>query len=539
MNRLEFTHIEERTLVHALRRQAEAIGDVTYLRRDEERLTFSEVERKTNALAAGLKDLGVRPGDRVALYMKTKLEMILSAFAINKLGAVWVPLNTDYKGRWLEDLVNLCRVKVLITDAAMLPRLEEVADQISYDQLVVVGTRAEARSASRPAGRFADLLRYPEAAHDISGVGYGDTSAILWTSGTTGKSKGVMQPHNMWLWKAGSYKEAFRSRPGDVIYDVMPTYNSAAWGTNIFRALIDGITCACDPEFSVSRFWDRIRHYGATQTFTLGAMHIFLWQAPPRPDDADNPLREATMVPMPEHLIGPFRERFGIETISQRFGQSEISLLFHRLNAEDGGKPNSLGVPYPGGAEVRLLDDNGQEVPAGVVGEICARPREPFTMFNGYFDNPEATRETYFGDWYRTGDLGLRDEDGDYFFVDRKRDAIRYKGRNISTLEVEAVVRQHPAVADVAAFGVRSEALSAESELKLDVIIKPDAELSFDALARFINDNAPYYFVPRYIEFVDELPYTPTRKVQKFQLREKGVTAAAWDRDRSGFVVRR
>jgi crotonobetaine/carnitine-CoA ligase len=550
MNRLNLSDIHNRTLVHALRLQAERAGDQVFLRRDEERVSFEEAERRSNALAHGLKSLGVRRGDRVALFMKSGIEIVLFALAINKLGAVWTPINTDYKGIWLEEILNACKVRVIVTDRAMIGRLAEVIDRVRHEHVVLDDSRGTGTSAPSlaapppmrlpaviPAGA---LFEFPATGHDLGAIGYGDTAAILWTSGTTGKSKGVMQPHNIWIVSAESYETSYQSRTGDVVYSIMPLYNSGGWGTNVFRALVEGITCAFDPEFSVSRFWERIRYYGATQTFTLGAMHMFLWQAPPRADDADNPLRAATMVPMPESLIDPFRERFGIELISQRFGQSEANPVLCRLSGRGRRwKPNELGEPYPGGLAVELRDEDGHEVAAGEIGEFCVKPSRPFQLFNGYFDNEEATRREFIGEWYRMGDLGVRDRDGSYYFVDRKRDAVRYKGRNISSLEVENAVRGHPAVADVAAFGVVSKELSTESELKINVVLKPGASLTAEELCRYINDSAPYYFVPRFVEFVAALPYTPTNKVQKFLLRQRGLTESTWDLAESNFIVRR
>jgi crotonobetaine/carnitine-CoA ligase len=274
-------------------------------------------------------------------------------------------------------------------------------------------------------------------------------------------------------------------------------------------------------------------------TFTLGAMHIFLWQAPRRDDDADNPIREASMIPMPAELVAPFRERFGIDRIDQGYGQSEVMGIFAR--ADDGTrswKPNSLGEVVPG-IELALLDDADLPVAPGEVGEFCVRPTEPNMIFNGYFNNPEATLRSFSNLWYHTGDLGRCDEDGEYFFVDRKADFIRFKGRNVSSFAVEASVGAHPAVAQAAAHGVVSEQLEHEAEIKICVVLKPDAQASAEELARFVNDNAPYFFVPRYVEFVDSLPQTPTGRVQKFKLRERGVTPATWDAQEAGFKVQR
>jgi crotonobetaine/carnitine-CoA ligase len=199
-------------------------------------------------------------------------------------------------------------------------------------------------------------------------------------------------------------------------------------------------------------------------------------------------------------------------------------------------KANSLGEPASG-IEVKLLDDRDFEVGPGAVGEFCIRPTEPYTIFNGYFQDPEATVRAWSNLWYHSGDLGRRDEDGEYFFVDRKKDFIRYKGRNISSFQVEAAFMAHPAVAQCAAHAVTSEEL--EAELKLCVVLKPGQRATPEELCRFVNDTAPYFFVPRYLELMSALPATPTGRVQKYRLRERGVTPETWDARRAGFVVKR
>jgi crotonobetaine/carnitine-CoA ligase len=314
---------------------------------------------------------------------------------------------------------------------------------------------------------------------------------------------------------------------------------SAAWVGILYPALIAGIPVGLDAHFSVTDFWDRTRSYGATHMFTMGAMHIFLWQAPPRPDDRDNPVRVASVTPMPERILEPFKERFGIEVAAQGYGQSEIMGLTSRV--DDGTrrwKPNSAGMAQPG-LDVRLLDDEDIEVPVGEVGELCVRPEAPYMLFNGYFRDPEATLVAIRNLWYHTGDLGRRDEDGEFSFFDRKADYVRYKGRNISSFAVEAVVNAHPAVSESAAYGVESAELESEAEIKLDVVLEAGQELRPEELASFVNENAPYFFVPRYIEFVKQLPHTPTGRIRKFQLRERGVTEETWDREAAGFAVKR
>ena len=347
-----------------------------------------------------------------------------------------------------------------------------------------------------------------------------------------------MQSHNVWVRGALSGARNSGTRDDDVMYCCLPMYNSAAWVANIYRALVTGLPVGVDADFSASAFWDRCRHYGATQIFTMGAMHMFLWQAPEGPGDRDHAVRHASMIPLPEALIDGFKQRFGLATIDQGYGQSELMGLMHRADDGTHWKPNSLGRPLPG-IEVALLGEDDREVATGDVGEFCARPAEPYLIFNGYFNAPEATLASFRNLWYHTGDLGRRDADGDYYFVDRKADFIRHKARNISSFEVEAAATAHPAVAACAAHGVATAQLESEAELKVAVVLQAGESLTAEDLARFINDNAPYFFVPRYIEFVAELPSTPTGRVQKFKLRERGVTPETWDAEAAGFEVRR
>jgi crotonobetaine/carnitine-CoA ligase len=542
MNILPLDDISDRTLGRILTLQAQQIPDAPCYLVDDRVYSFTETNRRVNRYAAGLASLGVKQGDRVVIFMRSCVEFIFMAFASNKLGAIWVPINADYKGTWLAEAITESKGKILVTDTDKLPRVQESLPEGAYGTLIVKSI--DSATVPLNATALSSFDKLSDAEPPAIPIYYGDTSAILWTSGTTGKSKGVLQPHNVWINAAESAKDYFEIRPGDVIYNCLPLYNTGAWITHIFRALIVGLPVALDEHFSASHFWDRIKHYKATETTTLGAMHMFLWNLPETPDDARTTLRNANIIPLAPHLVKPFMKRFGLERIQKGYGQSEAALIMRC--SEDGvkqWKPNSLGTMAPG-VDVTIRDDNGKECAPGVAGEFCLKPTRPYAIFNGYFENPEATAKAYHrndpqGDWYRTGDLGIRDADGDFFFVDRKSDFIRDKGRNISSLQVEAQVMQHPAVAAVACFGIPSEHIQNEAELKIDVILKPGMKATHEELARFINDNAPYFFVPRYIEFVKELPYTPTNKVQKYKLREKGVTPATWDRTKTQFVLKK
>lgn len=536
MNKLDLTDTRDRTLGKILQLQAAQNGETEFLITDDQRISFAEAERITNRLASGLKARGIEAGDRIGIYMGNRPEVVLLALAVNKLGAIWVPINTDYKGEWLLDTLLCSRCKMLVTDEPLQFRLAEIQDQVNEVQLLLLGDTTSSPLISPYS--YEELLASEPLRADYSVMDYGDTCAILWTSGTTGKSKGVMQSHNSWVRAIvqGSSVQ-YNSGEGDIIYCVLPLFNAAAWTTCILRALIEGIGCVIEARFSVTQFLARVKVFGATQTFAVGAMGVFLLDSPERGDDVNTPLTTAQVVPMPPDLWSKFEKRFGLRLLRSGLGQSECLLILTQLVDRDDVPVYALGFPQPD-TDIRLFDDAGVEVADGEVGEVCIKPLAPHILFNGYFDSPQATADAYRGEWYKTGDMGRKDpETGAFFFVDRKKDALRFAGRNISTLEVESVVRRHPAVQDVAAFGIPSEEVESEHELKLNIILREGQSPSCEDICAFINENAPHYFVPRYMEFVDSLPYTPTNKVQKFKLREAGVNSSTWDIKQSDYRV--
>ena len=538
MNKLDLSNTADRTFPLILRQQAKQNGDAAFLVTDSTRISFAQADTLSDCLAAGLQGLGIGKGDIVSLFLGNRPEMVLLALAINKLGAIWTPINGDYKGQWLLDNLQMSRSKILITDDQFQGRIVEIEDQLSIETIVLLGDM-EASGLMRPVD-YQLLLDQQPAVLDYADLHYGDNCSILWTSGTTGKSKGVLQSYNCWIRPiVDGCSVQYGSQPGDSIYCVLPLFHTAAWTTSVYRALIEGIPCIIEPRFSVTNFWQRIKHFGATQTFLLGAMGAFLLNAPERDDDSDTPLRRAQIVPLAPKQWPIFEQRFALQLVRTGLGQSECQLIMTQLENREDVPVYALGFPIAD-TTIQLLDDDGNEVAIGEVGEICIKPLQPHVLFNGYFDNPKATAEAYFGDFYRTGDLAKQDPaSGAYFYADRKKDALRFAGRNISTLEVEGIVRRYTTVQDVAAFGIPSEEVESEQELKLNIVLKEGSTDTAEAICDFINDNAPHYFVPRYLEFVESLPYTPTNKVQKFKLRDQGVNEHTWDLKKSDYVVRK
>jgi crotonobetaine/carnitine-CoA ligase len=537
MNPLQLDNAADRHLSRILELQAAQNGATEFLISDHLRVTYAEADDITARLAAGFADMGVARGDRVCMFMSNVPELVLLCLALNKLGAVWVPVCTDYKGEWLLDAIERSCAVALVTDQKHLPDILAIKGALGKAQLILLDGGPDDWPGALS---YTQLLNNTPYLFDYTEHDYGDTCAILWTSGTTGRSKGVMQAHNNWIRSTllGTSLQ-YTTRLNDIVYCVLPLYNSGAWLTCIVRAMIAGIGCVIEEKFSVSQFMDRIKHFNATQTFAVGAMGVFLMNSPEREDDVDTPLREAAIAPMPPELWEKFEKRFGVRLNRSGLGQSECLLHLNQEHTDIELPTYCLGFPPPD-VDVRLFDDDGREVPDGEAGEVCVRPLAPHILFNGYFNDPQATADAFREAWFLTGDMARKDpHTGAFYFVDRKKDAIRFAGRNISTLEVENVVRRHEAVADVAAFGIPSAEIASEDELKLNIVLARGASITPEKICAFINDIAPHFFVPRYMEFVETLPYTPTNKIQKFLLRQQGLNETTWDLKKSTYKVKK
>ena len=533
MYRLTLTDIEDRVLGRLLPAQAEHNGDAPWLMAGDERCTFAEGHARVEALAAGLTGLGVGRGDLVALMLENSLDYVFLVLALVRLGAVHVPINTAFKGEYLRRLLEHAEPRTVVVDEALGERLSPELGGLPVERVVVRG----AADAVDLAGKVHSVeeLRHSGGPVPEADIAASDTVAILYTSGTTGRAKGAMQSHHYWITATEAMAAGRHIRAGDVFHLCTPMFHAGAWLLNLYPSLLYGLPVGIESWFSVSEYWDSVRRYGATQLFTLGAMHMWLWNQPPAAGDADQPGRVWTAVPLPGALWEPFKERYGLEGVFSAYGQTEI-MPAATADIRRTAKPGSAGWAQPN-LELRVVDEHDREVPAGEPGELVVRPRTPESMFSGYYKMPDETLAAFRNLWYHTGDLVRIDADGELFFVDRKADYLRRRGENISSLEVEEIIRRHPAVADVAVHGV--PAADGEDEVKACVVARPDMALDPEELAAFCAANLPYFAVPRYLEVLDDLPRTPTGRVQKFLLRERGVTEATWDRVEAGFEVAR
>jgi carnitine-CoA ligase len=493
-------------------------------------------------LAGGLRGLGVQPSNRVLIMLPNSMEIVLAWLSTNLLEAVEVPINIHYKESWLVHEVNDCEAHLAIVHEQYLERFIQVVDQLEHltDFVVVGGDEGTAHQemdkkwSMHAWGELenAGAIDKPVETH------YYDTAAIMYTSGTTGPSKGVVVPYGVGGIFAQGVIDTAELTSDDVNYVVHPLFHANAQFMQILPSLLVGARISLWPGFSASRWLDQVRATGATITNTLGVMCNFIHSQPVREDDADNPLRAMITLPAPSDIAEDFERRFGVKCL-EGYGMTEIGVVTYRRLEE----PLRLGSA--GRAlewfDVRVVDPETDEpLPPGEVGEIVVRPKATGIMMKEYNNVPAKTVEAWRNLWFHTGDAGEMDEEGYLYFRDRVKDVIRRRGENISSFSIESVANTHPAVDESAAIAVPAEhGVGAEDEVKLCVVLKHGEDLDPAELHAYCAQRMPYFAVPRYIEYVAEIPKTANEKVRKNVLREQGITPNTWDREAAGIQVRK
>ena len=357
--------------------------------------------------------------------------------------------------------------------------------------------------------------------------------AVMYTSGTTGPSKGGTVTHAHAYEYAYGVSEMLELQEDDVYYAPLPLFHLAGQFAVVYCSCIAGATAVLPGAFSATQFWQDVKHHGATTSFLLGAMANFLYQQEPAPDDADNSLERVLMVPLiPE--VEDFKGRFDC-LVSTTWGGTEMNCPTR--SGFDLVDNKSCGRVSEDRYEVRIVDEDDKELPAGVPGEALVRTKEPWIMSNGYWNHPEWTVHAWRNQWFHTGDMLMRSEEGNLYFVDRAKDAIRRRGENISSMEVENEINAHPDVVECAVVPV--EATETEQEVMAVIVVKDGCEIDHEQLIRFLEPRMAYFMVPRFIDTIDALPKTPTGKIQKFELRDAGVTDTTWDREAAGVKLKR
>jgi carnitine-CoA ligase len=524
--------IEERTLYRAYERvlaeRPDAIAQIT----PEMSYTFTQSHERALRVSGSLRHMGHSPGDPVAWLLGNHADAIHVWMGIGLAGMIEVPVNTALKAGFLAHVLNDSQVQTLIVEAKYVQHILEIAADLQHLKNLVV--RADSDSAIQSNNSFVVLplaaaFEGPPAAP--TRVQASDLLAYMYTSGTTGAAKGVMIPHAQ-AYTHASQEDCAWPNVGDDdrIFCPLPLFHAAGQFYGTYSSVVHQIACLVEPAFSVSRYWSSVRQHNITCGTLMGSMAEMILQQPAQPDDADNPLRNLLLSPFPSDVHG-FCRRFGVSATAG-YGMTEIGYI--ATNSEPAalqGPPHTnvgseSGLPRDE-FEVKVVDASGNPVPVGEIGELWVRPEHRELITAGYLHQPQLTSEAIVDGWMHTGDAFRLDNDGRLYFIDRMKDTLRRRGENISSSEVEAVFNSHPAVRESAIVGVPWDV--GEDEIKATIVLQPGLILSAAELIEFATPRLPAFMVPRYVEFLDELPKTPTQKVIKQNLRARGIDTA-WDR---------
>ncbi len=526
----------ERTLPAMLARGAARHGERPLLGFGDASWSHGDLPRLAASRAATLRKAGVGRGDRVALMLSNRIELIEVFVACGSIGAAVVPINTASMGPQIGYVLRDSDARLLVIEDGFVARLENAdLGGTSLDAIWVVGEAipVEAMAVAVACTAFPDRPDVTDddddadddTASDEAPILPSDTLAILYTSGTTGPAKGVLCSHAQYHWWGVHSAEILGVVAGDVLCTTLPLFHINALNT-FAQASLTGARVAFEPRFSASAFWPTMQQRGATVVYLLGAMVPILLAQPVSPAERAHKVRIGLGPGVPASAGAAFVERTGVPLV-EGYGSTETNFVI--ASAPGRSRAGCMGWLRPG-FEAKVVDAFDIELPAGEAGELLLRADQPFAFSSGYFGQPEATVAAWRNLWFHTGDRVVREADGAFRFVDRIKDAIRRRGENISSYEVEQVLQSHPSVAAVAVYPVRSEL--AEDEVMAALVARPGEMLAPAELSSFCASRLPYFAIPRYIEIVAELPRTENGKVQKYKLRERGVTASAWDRSR-------
>ncbi len=550
-------------VTHILEKWAIQAKDRTFIYYGEEdlRLSFHEFNKIANSIAHGLISLGINKGDRVSVFLRNPLVTAMAMFGIWKAGAIFCPINFNYKGQLLVYQINDSDPRAIFIEKDLIPLLNEVKGEISACPVIVYAPK-EKDHDYKPESAGITLDKYFSTETSFDEILKGDTSnvdvelkymdiaSIIYTSGTTGSPKGVVQPYRWMNNYVFNWRRIFNQE--DVIYSDLPMYHVAGAFFNLVRALWVGCECAMWDKFSVKDFWNRIQKSGSTSAVLLDVMVPWLMNTPETPDDYKNTLNKVYMAPMPQYHHD-VAKRFGLDFVITGFGQTETGsgsiCIIDELKNEQGTPPELykgmskeeiysvakkfhitvvdakkdetkgiLGTPSLL-FEASVVNELDEECAPGEPGELVFRPKFPSLFVKEYYNKPEATLKAFRNLWFHTGDACFKNENGVYFFVDRMGSVIRVKGEFVSSYQVEDIINKHPKVNICGVFPIPAE-VGGEHDIVTFIVPKQGEKLDEEELREWIKKAMPKFMWPKYIRFVDKLPETPTSKIEKYKLRE-------------------
>ena len=523
---------EYSTLGELVRGKARKNGTRAAFRFADHEISYATLDTETERVASGLAAAGIGVGDRVASLLFNTPEFPLLWFGAAKRGAILVPLNTGLKGEILRYELADSAPSGLVIDQRLWDAYVPFRESLHIGREWVVAPTPTGDSLPRGTAPFSELpsdreLRPPPA------VRPSDPASIMYTSGTTGPPKGAIIPHQKLITTPLEIGRRSRLTPTSVLYSGLPLFHCNAQEMTALNALLNDLTAAFDERFHASTYWETAAKLGATHISLLIAMINVLFKQPEKPSDRTHTVRTALTAGTTRAVWSDFEKRFGL-TIIELYGMTECGCTT-LMNPPDAIRVGSVGTPL-GFVEADVVDDEDRPVPPNTRGELIVRPTTPFTMFSGYLNKPEKTVEAWRNLWFHTGDYVTRDEAGYYYFIDRKKDVIRRRGENLAPYDVESVLNRHPAVFESVVVGVPSEL--GEEDVKAFVQLQPGARVTPKELFEFCGTNLPFFMVPKYIEFLDEIPKTANQKAQRYLLKGRR-GEAEHDRDKLGIVLAR
>lgn len=527
--------LEARVITAVLRDGAERHGDALFLRFADDAYCYADAERITREYADGFRARGIAPRSHVAIMMGNCPEYLWTSFALGRLAAVCVPINTAAKGQLLRHYLEEAECDHLIVDAAYLPVVRAALGGLDRFSLIVI--RGETPDDAPPGAVAIDAIVAAgvEAPGEDEPVTFADPWFIMFTSGTTGPSKGVVCPHAQTFGVARRLAMAWDLDPSDRLYTFLPLFHANALWYSTLTAIWAEASVALAPRFSASNFWSDVHRFGATEFNAMMSVTNILQKLEPTDLERDNPLRLGFVVPLPSDREA-VEERWGLK-LTHCFAMTELGPAAVLIPGTGYGKPSPAGTLAPDYIDLRVVDELDRQVAPRVPGEIVARTSEPWNTMLGYYKRPDATADALRNQWFHTGDRGFIDEDGYVYFQDRIKDAIRRRGENISAQEIERILQQDPRILECAAIPVPSEL--GEEEVGLYVArSEVGSELTERDVVALAADELPYFMVPRFVAFLDHLPRTDTFKIAKYKLRDRA-RDELWDREAHGIVVRR
>lgn len=524
-------------LPEVLARRAAESADRTFLQIvDGESVTYRDTYGRACAVGNGVVALGVERGESVVIMADNAVDPLCTWLGLHLAAAVEVAVNTGYRGQPLVHALQNCQARTMFVDAALVPRIAEVRDSLTFlERVVVFGALDDPPSLPGIEVRaFDDVLAAATPVPDRA-VSPADLASVVYTSGTTGPAKGVMMPHGQISLFARLGVEGAAMTEDDAHYCFIPLFHVAGKFMAIYGSMMAGGRVVIDTHFSADRWLSRVREYGATISHVHGPLVEMIYQQPERPDDADNPCTRIIASPFPAKIALDFERRFALRGL-ETWGMTEVTVPVWQPMEEE-LRIGCCGRAREEHFEVRIVDpETDEERAAGEPGELVLRPRRPHTIMAGYLRMPERTLETWRNLWFHTGDHGYLDAEGYLYFVDRAKERIRRRAENISSYDIEAAALELDGVRECAAVGVDSE-FEGDDDILL-YVVPEGAEPAPADLVTALAAALPHFMVPRYLAFVPELARTPTGKPQKASLRDAGLPADAWDRRAAGVSLR-